>query len=242
SPEVIITNETWPDQTGILKTNTVLQYDADLQKVELWGSPALAQRYRRRRNNNSKPVELFKLHLMDTLEDQMPTLPEGLDYRKAITDYLCKLGEVSTLVKSTIDIRWPQIDFFKNVLLILTVPVEYSEKKKAIMKQCAFDAGLIKSTITTNLKITTEPSFLIVDIGGGTVDLTVRKLLVNSKLGEITEQTGECCGGSFVDKEFIKFVTRKIGESPMYLLKEFHYGIVQYMVQEFSRSTKIPFT
>ncbi|KAF0543535.1 actin-like ATPase domain-containing protein [Gigaspora margarita] len=180
---------------GPLKTNTVLQYDANFQKVESWGFPALAQRYSRRRNNNSRPVELFKLHLINMSEDQTPALPEGLNYKKAITDYLCELGE---LIKSTIDTRWPQIEFFKNVLIILTVPVEFSEKKKGIMKQCAYNAGLIKTVSSSNLKLITEPeaaaiycmrslkeffrtevgtSFLIVDIGGGTVDLTIRKLL-----------------------------------------------------------------
>ncbi|KAF0543533.1 actin-like ATPase domain-containing protein [Gigaspora margarita] len=204
---------------GPLKTNTVLQYDANFQKVESWGFPALAQRYSRRRNNNSRPVELFKLHLINMSEDQTPALPEGLNYKKAITDYLCELGE---LIKSTIDTRWPQIEFFKNVLIILTVPVEFSEKKKGIMKQCAYNAGLIKTVSSSNLKLITEPeaaaiycmrslkeffrtevgtSFLIVDIGGGTVDLTIRKLLSES-----------------------------------------NYGLLQYMVQEFCRSAKIPFT
>ncbi|CAG8749786.1 22224_t:CDS:2 [Cetraspora pellucida] len=222
SPGEIITNETWPGQTGPLKTNTVLQYNDGFQDVELWGFPALAQKYSRRRKNDSKP-----------------------------------------LIKSTIDTRWPQIKFFKNVLIILTVPVEFSEKKKGIMKNCAFNAGLIKSITSSNLKFITEPeaaaiycmrhlnefsatkvgtSFLIVDIGGGTVDLTIRKLLSDNQLGEITEQTGDCCGGSFVDKEFINFLARKVGKSAMYLLKEYNYGILQYMVQEFCRSAKIPFT
>ncbi|KAF0513803.1 actin-like ATPase domain-containing protein [Gigaspora margarita] len=193
-------------------------------------------------------------------EDQKPALPEGLNYKKAITDYLCNLGE---LIKSTIDTRWPQIEFFKNILIILTVPVEFSEKKKAIMKQCAYNAGLIKTVSSSNLKLITEPeaaaiycmrslkefsrtevgtSFLIVDIGGGTVDLTIRKLLPGNKLGEITEQTGDYCGGSFVDKEFINFLTRKVGKSAMSSLKENNYGLLQYMVQEFCRSAKIPFT
>ncbi|RIB14143.1 hypothetical protein C2G38_2248436 [Gigaspora rosea] len=235
-----ITNETWPGQIGPLKTNTVLQYDANFQKVESWGFPALAQRYSRRRNNNSRPVELFKLHLIGMSEDQKPTLPEGLNYKKAITDYLCKL------------------EFFKNVLIILTVPVEFSENKKGIMKQCAYNAGLIKTVSSSNLKLITEPEAAAIycmrslkefsrtevgiDIGGGTVDLTIRNLLPGNKLGEITEQTGDCCGGSFVDKEFINFLTRKVGKYSMSSLKESNYGLLQYMVQEFCRSAKIPFT
>ncbi|CAB5380866.1 unnamed protein product [Rhizophagus irregularis] len=65
------------------------------------------------------------------------------------------------------------------------------------MRICAFDAGLIKEKYSTNLRFTTEPeaaaiycmknlerqnlaqpgtNFMIVDCGGGTVDLTTRKL------------------------------------------------------------------
>ncbi|CAG8826499.1 13331_t:CDS:1, partial [Gigaspora rosea] len=60
------------------------------------------------------------------------------------------------MIKSTIDTRWPQIEFFKNVLIILTVPVEFSENKKGIMKQCAYNAGLIKTVSSSNLKLITE--------------------------------------------------------------------------------------
>jgi len=46
---------------------------------------------------------------------------------------------------------------------------------------------------------------MVVDCGGGTVDLTTRQLLDCDKLSEITERTGDSCGSSFVDQEFIKF-------------------------------------
>ncbi|CAG8847573.1 36183_t:CDS:2, partial [Gigaspora margarita] len=149
----------------------------------------------RRRNNNSRPVELFKLHLIDMSEDQKPALPEGLNYKKAITDYLSEAAAIYCM--------------------------------RSLKEFSRTEVGT---------------SFLIVDIGGGTVDLTIRKLLPGNKLGEITEQTGDCCGGSFVDKEFINFLTRKVGKSAMSSLKENNYGLLQYMVQEFCRSAKIPFT
>ncbi len=90
------------------KTNTVLQYDTsspDPKKwtVNYWGYPALAEEptRRSRRDPSSSemknlPVELFKLHLADNLADyEKPHLPLGLDYRKAITDYLAQMKPVS---------------------------------------------------------------------------------------------------------------------------------------------------
>ncbi|CAG8643167.1 11249_t:CDS:2, partial [Racocetra fulgida] len=85
-------------------------------------------------------------------------------------------------------------------------------------------------------------SFMVVDCGGGTVDLTTRKLLAGNKLSEITEREGDYCGGSFVDQEFLKFLGRQVGSSAIDLVRQNHYGQLQYMVQAFCRKVKLPFT
>ena len=79
---------------------------------------------------------------------------------------------------------------------------------------------------------------MIVDCGGYMVNLTTRKL----RIGEITEISGDCCGSTFVDKEFIKFLRKKLGTHAIDLLIETHYVQFQYMIQEFCRHLKIPFT
>jgi hypothetical protein len=63
------------------------------------------------------------------------------------------------LVKETVAEKWDGIDFMKNVLLVLTVPAEYVEKDKAIMRKCAFNAGLIGGMTTEKLQFTTERMF-----------------------------------------------------------------------------------
>src|SRR6266536_1590057 len=83
---------------------------------------------------------------------------------------------------------------------------------------------------------------MIVDCGGGTVDLTTRKLLQDNKLSEITERTGDFCGGSYVDREFLKFLSRKLGQSAINLLRENNYGQMQYMIQQFCQKLKFHFT
>ena len=40
--------------------------------------------------------------------------------------------------------------------MVLPVPAEFSEESKAIMRICAYDAGLIKEKYSTNLQFTTE--------------------------------------------------------------------------------------
>ncbi|KAF0480254.1 actin-like ATPase domain-containing protein [Gigaspora margarita] len=84
--------------------------------------------------------------------------------------------------------------------------------------------------------------YLVIDCGGGTVDLTVRKLLDNNQLGEDTERSMDFCGSSFVDKEFLRFLEGKVGKHAIKMLHEKHYGHLSYMVQQFCERAKIRFT
>ena len=60
-----------------------------------WGTPALYKRPSHKINYGNKPVELFKLHLDNSLRDRdRPHLPNGLHYKKAISDYLREIGKV----------------------------------------------------------------------------------------------------------------------------------------------------
>jgi molecular chaperone DnaK (HSP70) len=83
---------------------------------------------------------------------------------------------------------------------------------------------------------------MIVDCGGGTVDLTTRMLIGNKRLSEITERIGDFCGSTFIDREFINFLREKLGTRAIDILIENHYGQYQYMVQEFCEYAKNLFT
>ncbi|PKY24631.1 hypothetical protein RhiirB3_472093, partial [Rhizophagus irregularis] len=124
-------------------------------------------------------------------DNEKPVMPKGINYRKAIVDYLKCMGK---LIKETIGTRWPNVKFMDHVLIILTVPAGFSDQAKAIMRECIYEAGLINIKSSERLQFTTEPeaaavycmkvlkehildivaNFLIVDCGGGTVDLTTR--------------------------------------------------------------------
>jgi hypothetical protein len=56
------------------------------------------------------------------------------------------------LIKEAIGKSFKGIDFRKHVLLVLTVPTEYSEIDKAIMRKCALNAGLENFQFTTERK------------------------------------------------------------------------------------------
>ncbi|CAG8617438.1 5089_t:CDS:2 [Ambispora gerdemannii] len=261
TPNKIETNDTWSEKKGEFKTNTVIRYD-NMFNVVKWGLPALAEKISRKGEKSkfeeAQIAELFKLHLGEIADEEKPKLPLGLDPRKAITDYLREIGK---LMKTRITDRWPGLIYFKHVRVVLTVPVEYDEKARAIMRQCAYDAELILTLESENLEFTTEPeaaaiyclenisehplkegdSFMLVDCGGGTIDLTVRTILPNSKLSELTESTGDFCGSTYIDKEFKNFIGTKVGKSALKLMEDKHYPQLQYLIQYFCTYVKLPF-
>ncbi|CAG8720180.1 20778_t:CDS:10, partial [Dentiscutata erythropus] len=229
NPEVV-TNDTWPEEAGVKKP---------------------------KRNSTSKPVKLFKLHLYNIPEKEKPALPKGLDYKKVITDYSTELESVAT--------RWPNVDFMNQILLIMAVPAEFSEQANATIRECVYKAGLISTQYSESLQLPTErefhilylrhpctlkermildvgSTFLVLFCGADIVDLTTHELLENNRLGEVTKRSGDLCGGTSVDREFIKFLRRKVGDSAINKLLENHYGQFQYMEQEFCRRIKFPFT
>ncbi|CAG8608555.1 2690_t:CDS:2 [Funneliformis caledonium] len=270
NPKDISSEDKWSSGFPDYKTPTVIKYeDESYTKVKSWGFKAFADRPKKKKNTDkSIPLELFKLFLFKNSSMANPYLPDNLDYKKVITDYL---KELCKMVKKSVNTHWQNLEFYTKVLIVLTVCLivfiivlnfEFDDDAIAIMRECAFDAGLINEKNSCNLIFTTEPeaaavyclsalekvhnlkpgdSFMVVDCGGGTVDLTRHELLQNSKLSEITERSGENCGSSFIDKKFIEFVGRKLGKS-FEFLKRNHYSSIQYMVQEFCRRVKIPFT
>ncbi|CAG8578538.1 41925_t:CDS:2 [Gigaspora margarita] len=169
-------------------------------------------------------------------EKEKPVLPKGLEYKRAITDYLTEIETVATY--------WPNVNFMEQVLLIITVSAEFSEQANASIRECAYKAGchyILYENIKEHMITEVGSSFMIVDCGGGIVDLMTCELLENNRLGEITECSDDFYRGTYADKEFIKFLKQKVGDSAVNLLYENHYSQLQYMVQEFCHRVKLLF-
>ncbi|GBB98368.1 hypothetical protein RclHR1_03200018 [Rhizophagus clarus] len=247
--KTVIVHSEWQEYYGLYKIPTVLLYDDKYDKVQSWGFNALKES-----NGDKKPIELFKLHLGNITNK--PSLPNGFDYKKAIIDYLHEMGKI---IKQVIINDW--IDFYNHVLIVLTVPVEFDHTSIAIMRECAFKAGLLKDRYSRNLKFITEPeatmihcmkslnenlsvgeTFMIVDCKGDTVNSTTIQLLEGERLNIMTERERNDCGDNFIDQEFLKFLERKVGSSTIKLIKENQYNQFQYMLKEFYRKVKMEFT
>ncbi|PKY55542.1 hypothetical protein RhiirA4_504538, partial [Rhizophagus irregularis] len=248
-----------PGREGVSKIPTALEYNETYTQVINWGDLSLDEELDDTiddLNKRSRPIELFKLHLSNLKEDQKPWLPLQLDYRKVIVDYFTQM---QILIKSTLERRWPTISFLQQVGLILTIPAEWPPHNTTVMRECAYKAGLLTTLNSTHLEFTTEPdvialyclnvkghnlhygdSFLVADCGDDTVDIITRKFLQNNRLNEITKRVGDLCGFTFVDKEFLHFLERKVGIQALEKLKQCEYGQVQYLIKRFF-STRIRF-
>ncbi|KAI8510869.1 hypothetical protein Bbelb_117850 [Branchiostoma belcheri] len=116
------------------------------------------------------------------------------------------------------DIRW-----------VLTVPAIWDDRAKQFMRQAAYKAGIASDSNEGQLMIALEPEaagifcrcdktqqkfvdikpgdrYMIVDCGGGTVDITVYETGEDCKVKEVTTASGGDWGGTKVDEEFLKLL------------------------------------
>jgi molecular chaperone DnaK (HSP70) len=155
----------------------------------------------------------------------MPVIKETLKYISIKA--LAKLKEQVGKVVST-KIRW-----------VLTVPALWSEEHKLFMRKAAVEAGIVEGPNSPNLLLCLEPEgasiqcredaeaqlrqqlvknsvVMVLDCGGGTVDITVHKLLCDPTekflCNELVPSSGGCEWGSkYVDLYFEDFLKDFLG-------------------------------
>ena len=117
-----------------------------------------------------------------------------------------------------------------DVQWVLTVPAIWKDGAKGFMRKAAYNAGLIDVENSRRLVLALEPesacvacdvhklakpgdAFMVLDCGGGTVDITMNRLSSASplRLDEIAAPSGGPWGSTFVDKQFECFVENLIG-------------------------------
>jgi hypothetical protein len=65
------------------------------------------------------------------------------------------------VIKTRLARRWPGINFFEDVLIVLPIPAKYSEKAKFIMRQSIYNAELIGDSDSSRLQFITERESII---------------------------------------------------------------------------------
>ena len=167
---------------------------------------------------------------------EMPLLQVISESLKVISDRaLLKLSEQIGKVSKQ-KIRW-----------VLTVPALWTEDQKQFMRRASLQAGIIDELNSTNLLLCLEPEgasiqsreeaepalrsqmvqnsvCMVLDCGGGTVDITVHKLLCNPEEQFVCDELlpsdgGTDWGSKFVDEAFEKFLAEFFGKE---LTEKYH--------------------
>ncbi|KAL3885515.1 hypothetical protein ACJMK2_025568 [Sinanodonta woodiana] len=122
-----------------------------------------------------------------------------------------------------------------DIMWILTVPAIWNDSAKQFMREAALEAGLS----TTKLKLALEPetaslfcrhlpmntmiggidiskmkagsAYMVIDAGGGTVDITVHQVIEGGGLKEIHKASGGAWGGTKVDEAYRQFLISIVG-------------------------------
>ncbi|PTB36364.1 hypothetical protein M441DRAFT_150656 [Trichoderma asperellum CBS 433.97] len=233
--EDIITE--WPGAGSYTKQKipTVLYYD-QYQKVVGWGpdiADALAP------TGYPKPgvqkVEWFKLQLMlsgNTYIDpiNLPPLPPGKSEIDVAADYLFKLRQAmrSSLQKTLGEVFNREE---RNIRYYLTVPAIWNDAGKAATRAAAIQAGFLRDENDNRLTLVSEPeaaalfcsktgllnlkvhdAVLIVDCGGGTVDLIAYEVEDENPftVAECTAGSGDSCGSTALNRNFSNILRTKI--------------------------------
>ncbi|KAG5958550.1 hypothetical protein E4U57_001257 [Claviceps arundinis] len=233
--EDIITE--WPGAGSYTKQKipTVLYYD-QYQKVVGWGpdiADALAP------TGYPKPgvqkVEWFKLQLMlsgNTYIDpiNLPPLPPGKSEIDVAADYLFKLRQaMRSALQKTLGEVFNREE--RNIRYYLTVPAIWNDAGKAATRAAAIQAGFLRDENDNRLTLVSEPeaaalfcsktgllnlnvhdAVLIVDCGGGTVDLIAYEVEEENPftVAECTAGSGDSCGSTALNRNFSNILRSKI--------------------------------
>lgn len=158
-------------------------------------------------------------------------------------DFTTRLAEQITLGEGAVD---------EDIHWVITVPAIWDEKAKQFMREAARQAGILNDRLSIALepeaaalycrflpveKLTGSSQgeeisqlktfspgaqYLIVDLGGGTVDITAHEILPNGALKEIVAASGGNWGSLVINDEFINLIEDLTETDIMKFIKENH--------------------
>ncbi|XP_060585439.1 heat shock 70 kDa protein 12B-like [Ruditapes philippinarum] len=141
---------------------------------------------------------------------------------------------------------------------VLTVPAIWNDAAKQFMREAAHEVGIpadklsialepeaaslycrhlpiemISSDRTTLNTFLPGKRYIVLDAGGGTVDITVHEVLHGGKLKELYKASGGHWGGTRVDEAFLDFLVDLVGSGVMLKFKERYTEDYLELLREF---------
>ncbi|XP_033743555.1 heat shock 70 kDa protein 12A-like [Pecten maximus] len=208
------------------------------------------KRFKMTLHNNMK---LRRDHMIQDIsgEKELPARDIFAHGIKFLRDHLIKHTKSKGIYEAISDGRY--------VHWVLTVPAIWNDSAKQFMREAARQAGICEH----NLSIALEPEaaalyckmlpvekldsgsdkslgmfkagteYMVLDLGGGTVDVTVQRVLGDGNLEEIFKASGGAWGGTKVDESFFELLMKVVGTNVMKTFKTKHTGDELELFREF---------
>lgn len=169
----------------------------------------------------------FKLDLYGTTAS-MPEI-KAVNSDKTLPAYKI-FGAALAFFKSHMEMVFQRSEFpVSKIHWCLTVPAIWSEGAKQVMTRAAVHAGLV--TREHEVTIVLEPEaaalrcralqhpktsapasrFMVVDAGGGTLDVTLYRVTPTTTLQELSSRSGDCLGSTAIDGNFLSLLESVFG-------------------------------
>lgn len=163
--------------------------------------------------------------------DKLPPLPSGKTPIDVTADYLIQLRKALRIQLQKILGEAVYNRHEDSIHYYLTVPAIWNDAGKAATKRAAIQAGLVRAESDSRVTLISEPeaaamfcsktgllnlkimdAVLVVDCGGGTVDLIAYEVTQEEPLTlvEATTGSGDSCGSTAVNRNFSGLLRRRI--------------------------------
>lgn len=162
--------------------------------------------------------------------------------KDSLLQMLGKNSESGTLLEG--EIKW-----------VLTVPAIWDDSAKQFMREAAEMAGIQGSLLVIALEpeaaslycrhqplerstgslaeFSAGTKYLVLDAGGGTVDITVHEVQTNGTLKELHTASGGAWGGTRVDEAYRQFIIKLLSAPVLYAFREQHMDDYVEMFEDF---------
>ncbi|VDH95526.1 Hypothetical predicted protein [Mytilus galloprovincialis] len=211
-------------------------------------------------------VTRFKMLLMEKEELDEQTLVEDMD-KKPISALLVFTEAIKYLKNHLLnDLKKRNLDVPDNqIKWVLTVPAIWSDPAKQFMRTAAEQADIPHSSLTlayepeaaalycrllpidtmkvaggTNYLSCFEPGkkIIIVDLGGGTADISINEVTKEHNLKTIDRASGGDWGGTNIDKKYLKFLGEVLGNNIMEEIKRDYRSDLLEIQQDFEEQKR----
>ncbi|XP_060570465.1 heat shock 70 kDa protein 12A-like [Ruditapes philippinarum] len=196
----------------------------------------------------------------DTLEDETGKKLPAMTVFSLSIEYLRK-EIVDTLSNQIVDIF-----NVSEIGWVLTVPAIWNDAAKQFMREAAQQAGIpgknlrlclepeaasifcrhlpvsknTKQEVESISQFSSGTKYLVLDAGGGTVDMTVHEVTDNGNLKELYKASGGALGGTKVDEAFEAFLSSIVGPVVISEFKSQHLEDYIFIFREFESKKRKP--